>query len=289
MEDEIPFYYENRAGGDSFINKAKRVATSSLLFIVAFILSNLLLQTLIAQIAKSFKYTVRFTYNQVTVLPYDYHYWSRPRVLLIYFISPLICLAIGLFIFNLLRVYSTWANVFRMFLFWLAVVPVNMILTHILISPLGTPTNISNGLYQTFAVIGAWLYLNPAIMVMAAIASLVTSLFVGMVLRNEIMRYSFSKKLIQSKKGMDAVVIQLYILPVIFGIVPILMLCTPISFFTIIMEIINLAIISIGIFMMNSISMPDVRCNKDDVLNHFPVVELGICSVVWFLVFAFLK
>ena len=287
-EEEILFYRKEQTG-DKFGNKLKRIVTSSALFVIAFILSNLLLQTLIAEISRGFKYTVKFSYNVVTVLPWDYHYWSRARILLIYLISPILCLIIGLVIYNFLRTYSNWANVFRLFLFWFALVLVNMVLAQILISPLGTPDNRNNGLYQTFAVVGAWLWINPAIMVMAAIVSLVTSLLSGLVIRNEVMRYSFSRTLINNKKGMDSVVIQVYILPVLVGILPIMSLCTPFNFFPTLMEIVNLAIISIGIFMMNSIGQTEVRCNKDDVLNHFPFFETGICALIWMGVYFFLK
>ena len=286
-EEEIPFYYKD--SGDSVINKAKRVATSSALFVLAFILSNLLLQSLIAQVGRAFKYSVRFSYNDVTILPWDYHYWSRTRILLIYLIPPLICMVIGFFIFNLLRVYTNWSNTVRLFFFWLALVLVNMVLAQILISPLGTPDNRNNGLYQTFAVVGAWLWINPAIMVMAAIGSLVTSLLAGLVVRKELMRYSFSKNLISTKKGMDTVVLQVYIMPIIASIIPVMMLCTPINFFPTLMEIVNFAIISIGIFMMNSIGFAEVRCNKEDVLNHIPFVELGFSAVAWLGVYMFLK
>ena len=144
-EEEILFYRKEQTG-DGLGNKLKRIVTSSALFVIAFILSNLLLQTLIAEISRGFKYTVKFSYNIVTVLPWDYHYWSRARILLIYLISPVLCLIIGLFIYNFLRVYSNWANVVRLFLFWFAVVLVNMVLAQILISPLGTPDNRNNGL-----------------------------------------------------------------------------------------------------------------------------------------------
>ena len=68
-DEEIPFYEENKDGGDDLSNKLRRIATSALLFTVAFILSNLFLQILIARISLLLKYTVKFSYNQVMVLP----------------------------------------------------------------------------------------------------------------------------------------------------------------------------------------------------------------------------
>jgi len=287
-DEEIPFYEENKER-DAFTNKLKRIFTSSLLLVIAFILSNLFLQVLIARISLLLKYTVKFSYNQVMVLPWDYHYWSRTHIVLIFFFSPVICFVAGLFIYNMLRVNSNWFTTMRLFLFWMAICMVNMVLAHALIAPLGSPTDRNNGLYQTFAVVGAFLWINPALMVMVAIGSLVASLGLGMLVRQEIMRYSFSNKLIQTKKGMDSVVMQVYILPIFFAAIPIILLCSQVSFFTTVMQLANLAVISIGIFMMNSVGIAGVRCSKEDVLNHIPFIELALCLVTWLGIFIFLK
>ena len=287
-DDEIPFYQEEK-DTDSFGNKLKRIATSSVLLVISYILSNLFLQILIARMSVLFGYTIRFSYNQVIVLPWDYHYWSRTHVVLIYFFSPFICFVLGMFIYNVLRVNTNWSSSFRLFFFWLSVCLANMVLAHALIAPLGSPDDRNNGLYQTFAVVGAYLWINPAIMVMASIASLVISVGLGMLVRNEVLRYSYSQKLIRTKKGMDIIAIQVYVVPVIVAVIPILMLCRQINLFTTIIQLANLATISIGIFLVNSVGMASIRCNKEDVLNHYPFVELGICASIWMSIFIFIK
>jgi hypothetical protein len=288
-DEEIPFYEENKEGGDSIANKLRRIITSASLLVVAYILSNFLLQILIGGVGLLLKYTIKFSYNKVTVRPLDYHFWSRTHVVMVYFFPPVICFALGLFIYNILRIRSNWSTTGRLFFFWASTCLVNMILAHALISPLGSPSDRANGLYQTFAVVGAFLWINPAIMVMMAIGSLIVSLGFGMIIRQEVLRYSFSNKLIQTKKGMDSVVVQVYIFPVMFASIPIILLSAQISFFTTVMQLANLAVISIGIFLMNSIGIAGVRCNKEDVLNHVPFVELAICSAVWLSIFMFFK
>ena len=122
-------------------------------------------------------------------------------------------------------------------------------------------------------------------MVMASLATLMASLGVGILLRKEVMRYSYSKKLIGTKQGRDSVVLQVYVLPVLLANLPVMLLCTRASFLTNIMEFANLAVISVGIFIMNSVGRAKVRCNKKDVLNRIPVVELAIGAALWLLVF----
>ncbi len=288
-DDEIPYYQEVREEGDGLINKLRRIFTSSLLFILAFITSDLLLQLFTAWLSVTLKYTIKFSYNQVRVFPWDYHYWSRTNIVIIFLFAPLMCLVLGLIVFNLLRIYTNWANVSRIFFFWLAVCLVNLVLTHALLSPLGSPMDRNNGLYQTFAVVGIFLWINPALMTVVSIGSLVSTLLLGVILRKEVMRYSFSKTLIDKKQGMDIVVIQVFVLPILAGSLPLLLLCTPVGFFTTVMQIANLGILSIGIFIMNSIGTANVRCIKSDVLNHFPIIELAICVSVWVTVFLFFK
>ena len=105
MNEQIPFFYE-KGDGDSLKNKTLRVFTSSLAFILAFILSNFLLQALITLACIGFKYHAKFTYTKIYGLPMDYHAWSRARVIVIFFFMPILCLIGGLLIFNFLRLGS---------------------------------------------------------------------------------------------------------------------------------------------------------------------------------------
>ena len=82
-------------------NNLKRIGTSTLMFTVAFILSNLILHIFIASLAASFNYETQFTYNRV-ILPFNFHVWSLARVTIVHFISPAICLLLALFILILL-------------------------------------------------------------------------------------------------------------------------------------------------------------------------------------------
>ncbi len=287
--DEIPYYQEAQVAGDGFFNKLKRVLTSGIMFVLAFIVSNMTLQLLVAWISRLLKYTIRFSYNQVKVFPWDYHYWSRTNVVLIFFLSPFICLVLGLILLIVLRVYTTWANAFRIFLFWLAVNLVNQVLTHALLSPLGSPVDRHNGLYQTFSVVGTFLWINPTLMAIMAVGALISIMLLGIIVRDELMRYSFSKTLILNKKGMDTVVIQVFVIPVLIGALPVMLLCSTAGIFTTVMQLANLGVVCIGIFLMNSIGSANVRCNKTDVLNHLPVIEMLVCATIWFAVFTYFK
>ena len=288
MDEQIPFFYE-KTDGDELKNKVLRVTTSALFFITTFIISNFLLQALITLACIWFKYHARFTYTQISGLPLDYHAWSRARVILIFFFVPMVCLTTGLFIFNLLRQGSRWASIFRIFFFWLAVNLVSMVLTHMLLAPLGSAGNNQNGLYQTFAVVGAWLFLDTPILAVFAILGLILALGFGILIRGEIMRYSYSQTLLRTEVGRGNIVFQVYILPVLCGALPVLSLCTSYTFFTTGMELVTLFIISIGVFLINSVGTAGVRCHKVDILNHYPYFEFLTCVALWAGIFFFFK
>jgi hypothetical protein len=288
MDEQIPYIPDDTLS-DSLVNKLKRTTTSFSLLVAAFIVANSLLKALIALFSWLLKYKVRFAYSEVLVTPSDYHYWNRSKIIVTTLFPPVICLIAGVVIFNFLRKNSEWSSRWRIFFFWLSVTLVNLVITHILVAPIASPYNHENGLYQTFAITYAWFFVDPALMGMASIASIFASLGVGMLLRNEIMRYSFSKKLISSKDGMDSIVLQIYLLPVVLAAAPLLLLCLRINFFTTIMEFINLGIIAMGVFAANSVWMSTTRCQKRDVLNRLPLPELIITTSLWLAIFFFLR
>lgn len=288
MSEQIPFFYE-KGDGDSLKNKVLRVFTSALSFILAFILSNFLLQLLIALACISFKYHAKFTYTKIYGLPMDYHAWSRARIIVIFFFMPIVCLIAGLLIFNFLRIGSRWAGVLRIFFFWLAINLINLVITHMLLAPLGSASNSQNGLYQTFAVVGAWLFLDTPLLAVFAVLGLILALAFGMLIRGEIMRYSYSQTLLRTEQGRGNIVFQVYLLPVLFGALPVLSLCTAYTFFTTGMELVTLFIISIGVFVINSVGMAGVRCHKVDILNHYPYIEILACVLLWIGIFFFFR
>lgn len=273
---------------DGFSAKLNRVATSTLLFICAFITSNLILNSIIAILSRSFKYTVIMTYNHVSSLPKDWHNWSRARIMAIYFTAPASCLLLGLLILIVLKANPERMNKLRLFAFWLMVCLVNIFLSNILFSPLGIRAE-RPSFYLTFAIVGTWLYLKQNVMTVFATGSIVASIIFGLMICKEILRFAVSGKHIKSVGGRNLHVLQLYVVPAILGCLGLALICTDQSLPPFTFVFFNFLFIAFGIVLMNIGRRIRVRENKKDVLNHTPYIEFFITAFAMLIIYRFFR
>jgi hypothetical protein len=282
-------YYRAVKPGDNLLNKILRIATSTLFLLTSFILCNGFLQVIIASLAKFLGYGIKLTYNVVGVVPRDWHYWSKTRVTVVYFTAPVIFIVTGGLLFNFLRTHKTWLTAYRLFVFWLMICSLNLALSHLFFSPLGIRGDGGMGYYQTFAIVATWMGLNSGIMSLVAGISIICSIALGVFCRDEVLRFSYSSKLIQKPFGKNSIVFQLYLLPVAICAYPLIMLCSKDNIFPSAFMFGNLVIIWVGMFIRNFNDASIVRCARGDVLNQFPFIEIILGVSSWFLVYRFFK
>ena len=266
----------------------RRIGTSTLMLIPAFVVSNLILQGTIATLANAFHYKVNFTYNHVTLAPYDYHYWSLARVYAIQLMPPVLCLGLAFLIFILLKANPKWISRVRLFTFWLMVCLANIFLGHLVFAPLGV-TEESRNFYQTFAIVGRWLFLTPEVMTVFSVLSIIASIICGLAITTELLRFSFSNKLIKTQEGKNVMAFQLYMAPLILAALPLLLLSTEANLLPSIIIVLNLVLFGFGMLLMNASRRVKVKVDKTDVLNSFPALELAVCGLVWVAVYFFLR
>ena len=274
---------------DSMLNKLKRITTSAMLFIIAFVLSRVALQSMIAGISKLLDYQVRLTYNRVYVLPSDWHKWNRLRVFGIYVFPQLVCLSVGLVIFSLIaHSTSTTIKLYRVFLFWLSICLVNTFLSHLFFAPFGTG-DFSSGYYQTFSIMASWMYIKPMSMSVFSTFSIIAAILWGLVVCNEVLRYSYSSSLIKTKKGQRAIVVQTFLLPVLLGFLPCMFLSKEFYLFPNLMMFMPLIFFWIGMMSKTTTDFAPIKGGKKDVLNHLPVIESIFAGGIWVAVWQFIK
>ena len=273
---------------DNFVNKIRRIFTSTVVFVTAFVLSNIFVQSLIIVFSKSFKYKLKITYSHITVMPRDIHYWSLPRVVVIYFIPTVLCLTLGLMIFNLLVTNTNTVNRLRLFIFWFALCLVNIFFAHLLFAPFGIGGK-SVAYYQAFAIVGSWVGFNPAMMGVFSIGAIFAAIIWGVITSKEVIRFSFSSKFAATMQGKNTMILQVVFLPIILGFLPCIFLCdityVPSTGFS----FLSLILISFGMFVRNTDDWAIVRCNKSDVLNRIPYPEMVVCVILWVSVYSFFR
>ena len=267
----------------------KRIWTSTVMLITAFIAATTLLEALIATFAKFLRYGVKIRYNLVSVFPNDWHYWSKARVTVVYLTSPLICIALGLIIFNFLKLNKDWGGKFRPFAFWFMICLVNMPLAHLFFSFRGIREEYGLGFYQTFAIVATWFGLNSEIMGAFGAVSIVLSMGFGLLVRNELLKFNYSTKSTHKPSGKSLTVLQLFIMPVLISALPLIGLCTSYNVFPSCLLTLNLLIISVGMFARNFNDEYTIKRFRGDILNRFPIFETALCVVIWFAVFKFFK
>ncbi|MDB5281946.1 MAG: hypothetical protein JWO06_1021 [Bacteroidota bacterium] len=282
------YVYFTKTVGDSYINQARRVLTSTITFIVAFILSNVFLQSLIIIFSKSFKYKLKITYSHIEVLPHDIHFWSLARVIVIYFIPTMFCLVLGLMIFNLLVSNTNTVNRGRLFFFWFGMCLINIFLSHLLFAPFGIGAR-SVAYYQAFAIVGSWVGFNPAAMGVFAIGAIFIGILWGVVTSKEVLRFSFSSKYAATLSGKNSIIFQIAFLPVILGFIPCMLLCNITYIPAMAFAFLSMILVAFGMFVRNTNDWSIVRCNKNDVLNLIPVTEIVVLLFLWITVYQFFR
>ena len=278
---------DNRVG-DSLSGKIQRTVVSTLVFVIAFLLSNLLLQGTTALVGKALSFTVAFKYGHVTIGPFIQRYWSFNRVLALYLLPPLLCLAISGYLLFLQTIILRSVNMLRFCAFWFMVCLVNMVLAHLVFAPVGVATMRGSDFFQSFAVVGSWLNLNAAALCFPAVAALALSVLTGIKLRNMVLKYSFSARLIKTEIGKRSVILQVYLLPVIIGSLPLLLLCRNSGFGPTLVTLVNFIIICSGMFIRNEGGRSKVNVDQRDILNHPPFTEAIVCALLWGSIYWFL-
>jgi len=297
-------------------NKLPRMVTSTIFFIVAFIVSNLYLQMLIDFFSNFFDYRTIFTYSHVVSLPEptltDIRSWNLSRVMVLYFLSPTICLVTGIILLLLIWRNNILTNRLRLFVFWLIICLVNIFLAQLLFGPFGLKGD-SKDFYLTFAIVGTWMNISFVTMIFIAVAATFISIIWGVVMSHELTAFSYSSRFSASVKSRVVLTLQLYLVPLLLGSVPLLLLCREADLRPAAIVVFNLMLIGLGIFWRASTHKATANLRKQGVylgsiemttrssrgndskrggersLNKVPTLAAIACVILWLYVFIFLR
>ncbi len=296
--------------------KLPRIINSAVLFTIAFMLSNLYMQIFIAFFSKIFGYGVVFTYNKVTSLPVptptDIVHWNFSSIIVIYFIAPSFCFATGFMLLLLALRKEEINNRFRLFIFWLIVCLPNIFLAQILFGPFGLQGD-SKDFYLTFAIVGTWLNMSFMVMIIFALLAIITTIIWGVVMGQELTMFSSSSRFSATIKSRVLLAVQLYLIPLVLGSVPIIFLSRLSSIQPTVIILLNLVALGVGILLRSSTHKASVNLRKQGVylgaiemntrggsgsgsrrgrdrsLSNVPVPLLIIAGIIWGIIFIFLR
>lgn len=279
--DDDVFYFDKLNMSERRVNKIKRVLSSCLLLLSGYVVATLMHQLVLGLLCIAFGYQTGISFHYVTAAPYDYASWSTARVLIIYASPPLFCIAMGYALYFLGLQSTVAVNRMRLLFFWLHAGFVTVFLTQLLIIPMGTAPRYPTGFYQTFAIIATWLHLPAEIFIAATVLAMLLAILWGYLMAPELQRYAFSSRWMQTLSGKLQMAQQVYLYPVLLAIPFIIWFSNVKSFLPHVLLVFLLLLPWLGILIRYRRDMGLVRCNRADVLNRWPVVELALTLAVW--------
>ncbi len=285
IEDAYPDITET---DDNLFRQAKRVITSTVILIPAYVIAFLIQQYITGGLCIIFEYEPDISYNHIGNLPFHYRYWSLPRILVIFSAGPVICFIIGVIFLDLFTQLSHQDTLYRFFFLWLGVCCINVFLGFFLFTPIGVEQYFS-GLYTGFSIVATWLRLSGGMMWPFAILAALGSMITGYLICGNFLKFSFSSRLLQSPKGRRKIIIQFFVIPVLVAAPILFFLATPKTLFLHVYLTLNFLLMAIGIFLRIELDSSEVIVFKKDILNTIPVFSIIFALGVYLSVFFFLK
>jgi hypothetical protein len=158
----------------------------------------------------------------------------------------------------------------------------------LLFSPFGI-NQVGTPLYKGYAVIGTWWRMGEVVfLVMAVLVALIAVIF-GYMVRNELLKFSYSGRMNKSIEGRNAIIAQFYLFPVLFSLPLVVLLATNQSLLIHFFLYANLMLWFAGMFLGNEYDNRIILARKEDVLNKIPVAEFLLTVLIYFIIWAYLK
>ncbi|MCW5907447.1 MAG: hypothetical protein KIS94_06285 [Chitinophagales bacterium] len=281
-------FYDKPIIYDSYANRIKRIVTSALLFLIAFILTTLIYHSLLAAIATVLGYEIKFSFTRLEVLPHQIKYWSLPRTILIYVVPSVVMLTLAIIVAILLHKYKNIITLFRMFWLWLSVCLFTTFSTHLITAAIGIASP-RTAFYTAFAIPFVWMGFPAALGAVLSIAGVVVSMIWGFVTVNEFLRFAFSGSLLKARTARIYFVTQFYVLPLVVAL-PFVGLLTLSNVTVYYLSIyFSFLCIALGMFLRFYNASGAVRCNKADVLNVISPLVIIVAAALFITVKFLLK
>ncbi len=262
---------------DSFGGRVKRILSSAVLLIVAYITVFLLHQYLTGLLCTAYGYNPVISYNHIDNLPMDYREWTLWRITIIFSSGPLVCLILGIFFLDFFYSMSGSGTLLRCFVLWCSICFLNLFLSFLLVSPIAVE-NYSSNLYTGFSIVGAWWRLGKILMIPFSFVAMTGSIMAGYMTSDMFMKFSFSKTLIDTFKGRRNILFQLYVAPILVAAPVVLWLSNDKSYLVHVSHLINLLLMTIGMFMGAESLSGTARVFGKDVLNTIPVFWITLAG-----------
>ncbi|MBK7149542.1 MAG: hypothetical protein IPH78_12185 [Bacteroidetes bacterium] len=275
------FYYDRIAIDDPIVNRFKRVTTSLLLFLITFIIAHLVHQLILYGIANILMYDTIFMFNKVIVAPHDVRYWGTLRVIAIYITPMFLCLLISLLILRTLFNLEDSVRLYRLVLMWLHLAFFLCFVVQLMAVPFGQ-VSFSSDFNQGVSVLFRWWMVPDFVGYILALVAVAMAVMWGVFVGNEVLRFSYSSRLINVKIGKRYIARLLLFWPMILAIPVVFFLFYPKVNLFHLLYIGSILCMTIGALLRYNVDMTSVACNKSDLANRWSWDYLLVFLVLLF-------
>lgn len=279
------FYHDRIAIEDPLLFRIKRVTTSLLLFLIAYMVAHLVHQLILDGIANVLLYSTKFSFNKVSVAPNEAKYWGTLRVIAIYITPMFICLVVSLLILRMLVNLDEAVVLSRLVLMWFHFAFFSVFIVQLITVPFGQGS-FSSDFYQGISILFSWLRVPDVVGYILAVVGVIGAIFWGVFMGNEVLRFSYSSRLISMKVGKRYIARLLLFWPMVLAFPIIFLFFYPkINLFHL-LYVGTLFCITIGALFRYNVDMTSVVCNKADLANRWSwdylLVFIGLVFLVKF-------
>ncbi len=267
-------FYDKPVINDSAVGRLSRILTSLIVILLAFILSSLFYRGIEFLLCYALGYKVQFFFTHIKAEPTAHQYWGTIRVLLIYGAPSFVLFFVANVIMKLLTVFKSPVNLLRLVWVWAAHCFVIIFINNLLTAIMGLliPDSL---FYGAFAIVFMWLGVQKILVGLLIIPGVLLGMAWGYFYAHELLRFSFSSRLIMSLHGKLYIWRQLYLYPLFIFFPALLAIVYPAGFLPYLFYVCPLFFIGIGTLLRYYNDKATlVACNKNDVLNKTPVAEL---------------
>lgn len=256
-----------------------RIGNSFFVFLITFAIANIFHQLILGASSFYFGYETVMTFGSVHSYPVDYHYWSTPRVLLIYGLPLTLCSFAALYIFTqFITNNKPRKSIVRLFAFWMLVSLMLVITTYMSVSAFGQM--IGGDIYQDISVLGYWYGFDPSSLLAFAFLSIAINFVFGFILGNELLRFSHIGKWQDKKEGRIYLFKTYFFFPLVLGIPGTLLFSYPHStIFHLVMALHALIFVPAMLIRYRSNFSSEADVAESDFLGK-PILSLPVVLVV---------
>ncbi|TVR79438.1 MAG: hypothetical protein EA412_06460 [Chitinophagaceae bacterium] len=206
--------------------------------------------------------------------------WRRAYILLIYGTPQVFLFIVGFISYAYLWYNSSVFSFIRVFLLWFSFYSLSIFCSYLFFSSIGIDTYHSI-FYYGFSIIAAWLNLPVIFMIVFSIVGAALAVFSGTLLYREYIKFCYSSRLANNRKGRLRWLVEIMVLPYFFSIPFFILFMDDINhFFLLLVHIFPGFLIILGAIIKAYSDAEAVRAKKGDVLSTRLVT-----SIIVFIVF----